>query len=118
MTHEDRFPPYINWGQFKSHDPNKPDVLNLQVEDPELSSGLYSKDAKVYEKDIGGNVQKKKLPIKNHESKNDSLLKQWTKEFHKGRLVPNVHIKIKTWLETSKRHADRMIRRFKLIILD
>jgi len=110
--------PFISWSIFKSHDPNKPDILEIQVAEPELFTTTYSTNARVYQKDIGDSWNEKILPIKNHESFNSDLLKQWEEAFHKGWIRLNGHIRIKTWLDVSKKHKDRMIRRFRLIILD
>ena len=115
---EKKWTPFINFTKYSSHNPQKPDVLELQVADTELFSTLYSTNLRVYEKGIDGDWTEKILPIKNHESKNFSLLQQWEKAFHKGLITVNTHIRIKFWMEKSKTNANRMIRRFKLIILD
>lgn len=103
---------------FRSHDPHNPDVLEVQVAEPELFATTYSINAKVYQKDIDGSWIEKILPLKNHESFNNGLLKEWEKAFHNGLIRLNTHLRIKTWLEISKKHKDRIIRRFKLVILD
>jgi len=103
---------------FKSHDSNKPDILEVQVAETELFTTTYSINARVYQKDIDGSWNEKILPVKNHESFNSQLLKEWEESFHKGWIRLNGHLQIKTWLETSKKHKDRMIRRFRLIVLD
>ena len=113
-----KWTPFISWGQYKSQDPKKPDVLDVQVSDLELFQTTYTLNARVNHKDSDGKWYEKKLPIKSNESKNFGLLKLWEEAFHKGWLRLNGHVRIKTWLETSKQHKDRLIRRFKLIILD
>ncbi len=106
--------PFINWGQFTSQDPKNPDVLNLQVAEPEIFTTQYSDNVKVYQKDVDGQWKECVLNIKSHESKNFSLLNQWKKAFDKGYVYVNKHFRIKTWLDRSKRNNDRKIRRFKL----
>ena len=113
-----RWTPFINFSGYTSCNPQKPDVLELQVVDTELFSTLYSTNIRVYEKDIDGNWNEKILPVKNRDSKNYSLFRQIEKAFHKGLISVNTHIQINFWMDKSKRNADRMIRRFKLIILD
>jgi len=115
---EKKWTPFINFKEYSSHNPQNPVVLDLQVADTELFSTLYSTNLRVYEKRIDGKWTEKILPVKNHDSKNFSLLQQWEKAFHKGLITVNTHIQIKFWMEKSKTNADRMIRRFKLIILD
>jgi len=110
--------PFISWSMFKSHDPHKPDILEVQVAEPELFTTTYSINARVYQKDIDGSWIERILPVKNHESFNSQLLKEWEEAFHKGWIRLNGHLQIKTWLDTSKKHKDRMIRRFRLIVLD
>ena len=110
--------PFISWGSCKSQDSKKPDVLDLQVTELELFSTAYSMNARVNHKDSDGKWYEKILPVKYFESFSTDLLNQWEEAFHKGWIRMNTHIRIKTWLETSKRNKDRLIRRFKLIILD
>jgi len=115
---EKKWTPFINFKEYSPDNPQKPVVLDLQVADTELFSTLYSTNLRVYEKGIDGEWTEKILPVKGHESKNFSLLQQLEKAFHKGLISVNTHIQIKFWMEKSKTNADRMIRRFKLIILD
>jgi len=110
--------PFFSWSSCQSKNSAKPDEVDFQIVDLELSSNAYSMNAEVNHKSSDGNWYQKKLPIKNHESFNSDLLNQWEEAFHKGWIRLNSHIRIKTWLETSKKHKDRMIRRFRLIVLD
>ena len=110
--------PFFSWGNCKSQDSKKPDVVDIQVTELELSSTTYSVNAKGNHKDSDGKRYEKIFPIKNHDSFNCDLLRQWEEAFHKGWIRLNGHIRIKTWLETSKQNKDRKIRRFRLIILD
>ena len=110
--------PFIPWGNFKSEDPNNPDVLDLQVADIELFSTSLSVNAKVNHKSSDGKWYAKILALKYFESFNSSLLNLWEEAFHKGWIRLNCHVRIKTWLEKSKRNAERKIRRYKLLVLD
>ena len=113
-----KWTPFINWGQYKSRDPKKPDVLDVQISDLELFQTTYTLNARVNHKDSYGQWHERNLPIKSNDSKNFGLLKLWEEAFHKGWLRLNGHVRIKTWFEKSKRNKDRKIRRYKLIILD
>jgi len=106
MMKDKRWTPFFSWGSCKSQDSKKPDVVDIQVTELELSSTIYSMNAKVNHKDSDGKWYERILPIKNHESFNSDLLKQWEEAFHKGWIKLNGHIRIKTWLETSKRNKD------------
>ena len=110
--------PFFSWSSCKSQDSNKPDAMDFQVAELELFSTTYSMNTKVNHKDSDGKWYEKILPIKHHESLNSDLLKQWEDAFHRGLIRLNGHIRIKTWKENSKKNKDRMIRRFKLIIID
>lgn len=113
-----KFTPFFSWGTCKSQNSKKPDVLEIQVSELELFSTTVSMNAKVNLKDSDGKWYKKILAIKYFESFNSDLLNQWEEAFHKGWIRMNSHIRIKTWLEASKRHKDRMIRRYSIIVLD
>jgi len=49
---EKKWTPFINFTKYSSHNPQKPDVLELQIADTELFSTLYSTNLRVYEKGI------------------------------------------------------------------
>ncbi|MDH5463598.1 MAG: hypothetical protein OEW49_04755 [Nitrosopumilus sp.] len=115
---ERNWTPYINLKKYISHNPQKPDVLYLQIADPHVSSETYNDIVRVYEKDIDGSIVEKKLPIRSHGSPNLILFRQWKEAFEKGLLNVNTHIKIKFWWRKSKRNPERELRDYKLIILD
>lgn len=103
--------PFIKWGQFKSSNKDQPDLLELQVADPEIFETAYSVNVRVHHKDNGQWVEKI-LPLKSHESKNAILLQEWDKNARKGNTKQNAYFKLRTWLDTTKN--GRPIRRFKL----
>lgn len=70
--------PFIKWSDFKSQNKDKPDVLKLQVADPDVFETAYSTNVRVYHKE-NQDVTEKILQLKFHESNNDSLLRQWNK---------------------------------------
>lgn len=104
--------PFFKWGSLKSHDQNKPDVLELQVSDVDTFETAYSVNVKVLHK-VGESWHKMILPLKAHESKNSSLLKEWEKNKRKDLFKPRRIFKILTWLDVSKN--GRPIRRFRLV---
>ncbi len=105
--------PFIKWGIFQSHSKDKPDVLELQIADPETFETAYSVNVRVYEYVENQKVEKI-LPLKAHESLNNTLLKEWEKNSKKDLIKPNKIFKLFTWLDVSKN--GRPIRRFRLII--
>jgi hypothetical protein len=104
--------PFFKFGSLKSQDQNSPDVLELQVLNAETFETMYSINVRVLLKD-GESNKEIILPLKNHESKNPSLLRDWEMARKKGLLTPNRRFRLKTWLDTSKN--GRQIRRFKLV---
>ena len=105
--------PFVKWGDYKSDNEKKPDILDLMVVDSELFETEYSTNVHVKKKQ-GSKWTDVILPIKSHESKNASLLNLWTRNRDRGRLKLKTRIKLKTWLGKSKT-TGRPIRRFALV---
>ena len=108
---ETTFPPFLKWGEFKSDDPQNPDVIEIKVLETETFETEYSINVLALRK------EKKKwvefnLPLKSHESSNVSLLNQWTKLVKSDKIKKGTILRLKTWKGTSKN--GRPIRRFEL----
>ncbi len=104
--------PFIKFGESKSHDENKPDILELQIVDPETFDTKYSVNVRVCQQENDEWIEKI-LPLKNYDSTNDSLLREWEKNARKDITKKKKYLKLKTWLGVS-RNA-RPIRRYSLI---
>lgn len=109
------FPPFIKWGDYKSQDANNPDVLFLQVADPEIHENLYSSYVPVVHND-NGEWKEKNLPLHQHDHWNRNLLKDYLEKYNMGLIRQNTHIVIKTCLRKSKRSL-YMVRDFVLEVL-
>lgn len=107
-------PPFLKWGQYKSHDQNKPDILEMQVLEAETFETEYTINAKVLLKE-GKKWNEVILPLKSHESKNQTLLKEWKKNAEKDLIRAGKKFKLKTWLGVSKTNKEFSIRRFELV---
>ena len=103
--------PYIKFGEFKSQNENKPNILELQIIDPETFETQYSVNIRV-KRLMNNEWVERILPLKNHDSKNDALLREWQKNARKDIIQKRRFFKIKTWLGISKNQ--RPIRRYKL----
>ena len=103
--------PFLKWGSFKSHDSSNPDVLELQVLEVDTFETAYSVNVRVLQK-VSGEWNEAILPLKNHESKNNGLQKEWEKWTRKKSVKVGMTFLLKTWLDTSKN--GRPIRRFVL----
>ena len=101
------FPPFLKWGQCKSKDKNNPDKIKIRVKELETFETEYSinVEAEIYEDNewhLGV------IPLKSHESKNSSLLNQWTN----ADVAAGDELVIETYLGKSRNN--RPIRRFSL----
>ena len=105
-------PPFLKWGSYKSHDQNKPDVLEIQVVDTETFETAYTINVKVLLKE-GKKWNEVILPLKSHESKNEALLKEWQKNSRKDLVKEGKKFTLKTWLGKSTK-SEYEIRRFVL----
>ncbi|MGH2611880.1 MAG: hypothetical protein ACRDFB_02390 [Rhabdochlamydiaceae bacterium] len=105
-------PPFLKWGSYKSHDQDKPNVLEMQVVDIEPFETAYTINVKVLLKE-GKKWNETILPLKSLESKNEALLKAWNKNSQKDLIKVGKRFKLKTWLGKSTR-SEYDIRRFVL----
>ena len=96
------FPPFIKWGDYKSQDENNPDVLIMQVVDPEVRENLYGYYIEVVHNDNGA-WKEKNLPLRYHDHWNRKLIKDYLEKYNLGLIGKNTHIILKTWLRKSKR---------------
>jgi len=110
------FSPFIHWGDFKSEEPSKPDVLILQVVDPEIRENSFSSYVTVLHND-NGEWKEKNLPLKQHDHWNRKLFKKYYELFNSGLIRVNTHLRLKTWKRKSKRSVF-LVRDFDLDNLD
>jgi len=106
------FPPFLKWGNYKSEDPENPDILQIKVLETETFETEFSINVLSLIKEKKSWVEFN-IPLKSHESKNASLLNQWTKLTKK--IKKGTRLQLKTWLGTSKN--SRKIRRYNLEII-
>lgn len=92
---------FINWGQYKSTDKAKPDVLEVIPQSVEIYATSFSDCTNVSWK-VDGSWVDAILPLKAHNSRNVSLINQWTKKLKEGRLQVGKLVTIRTWLDKSK----------------
>ena len=102
---------YIRWGDYKSQDKNKPDVLEFKVLETETFETEYSINVKVEQKTSNGEKEAI-LPLKSKTSDNASLLQLWQKGVKDGLIKKGKKFVLKTWLGLSKNN--RPIRKFEL----
>jgi len=110
------FSPFIHWGDYKSQDQNNPDVLKLQVVDPEIRENLYCSYVPVLHND-NGEWKEKNLPLRQHEHWNRNLFRKYYDLFNSGLIRVNTHLKLKTWKRKSTKSV-YLLRDFDLTSLD
>lgn len=104
--------PYIKYGSFRSNEKTNPDILELKVEELDTFDTSFSTNVVIWQKNKE-EWNKVILPLKSHDSVNESLLKLWKRGILDKLIVPGKKFVIRTWLGLSKNN--RSIRRFELI---
>ena len=105
------FPSFLKWGQYKSKDKDNPDKIKIRVKELETFETEYSVNVEI-EILENNEWQEIAIPLKSHESKNSSLLNQWTKGSKDGLIKVGDQLVIETYLDKSRN--GRPIRRFSL----
>lgn len=106
----DIYPPFLKWGEYKSHDEKTPDVLHvepLEIETFETEFGINVR-AKV-------NGTEMNIPLQNFGSMNRQLFEKWNNAIKENKIKVGKKFQLKTWKEQSTRNKDREIRRFELV---
>ncbi len=103
------FPPFLKWGEHKSKDKDKPDKIRIRVKEQETFETEYTinVEAEIFENNEWNEIV---IPLKSHESKNNSLLTQWTRGVKEGKIKVGDELIIETYLDKSKN--GRKIRRY------
>lgn len=104
--------PYIKYGSFRSNEKTNPDIMELKVEELDTFDTDFSTNVIVLQKNEK-DWNKAILPLKSHDSVNESLLKLWRKGISDKLIIQGRKFVIKTWLGLSKNN--RPIRRFELV---
>ena len=97
---------FLRWGDFKSTDKNRPDIIELECgesTDTFLTEFSTCVKAKMNSEDIN-------IPLKSNTSANPQPLKEFLKHVDSGKIKAGQLFKLLTFLGTSKN--DRPIRRF------
>lgn len=106
------FPPFLKWGNYKSNDKDNPDKILIRVKELETFETEFSinVESEIFE---DGKWNEIAIPLKSHNSKNSSLLNQWTRIVKECKTKVGDKLVIKTYLDKSKNGWP--IRRFSLV---
>ena len=109
MTLSD-YPLFLKWGEYTSHDVKKPDILEWIVTETDTFETKYAicVNARI-------NNELRSVSLHSFNSLNKILLNLWNAGVRTNKIKPNVKFQLATWLEQSKTHKDRHIRRFRII---
>ena len=73
---ETLFPPFLNWGQYKSKDEKNPNVLNFEAKETDTFETEYSINVRAL-KESEGEWNEINIPLHSFESKNKKLYTLW-----------------------------------------
>ena len=104
----DLYPPFLKWGEYKSKDEKKPDIIEVEVLELETFETEYSINVSASVDGI-----EKIIPLHSFESKNKQLIQKWNDAVRNKKAKVGKKFKIKTWLGISKNKNP--IRRFELV---
>lgn len=107
MSNEN-YPPFLKWGDCKSKDKSKPDVLDLEIVDPEPFPLQY--DWYVLARIDGVD---KNIPLR-AKTANKKLYREYMKLLKDGKIKTGTKVIIKTWLGKSSRNPERDLRDFEV----
>jgi len=93
--------PYIKWGDYKSQEEENPDILEFKVSDLDKFDSEYSVNVQILLK-VENKFEYRNLPLKSHNSRNASLLKQWNEGVKTKKIKKGKKIQLETWLDKSK----------------
>lgn len=103
------FPPFLKWGHSKNKE--KPDTVRIRVTELETFETQFTINinAEIYQDKKWNEIT---IPLKSHESKNSSLLDQWTRGVNEGKIKAGDELIIKSYRDKSRN--GREILRFSL----
>lgn len=107
---ETEFPPFLKWGSYISKDKENPDILKVEILEPDTFETEFSTN-------IRANVDgmEMNIPLQNFESKNKQLLKKFLEAQKKGKIQVGTKFKIQTWKEPHPKKKEFEIRRYELV---
>ncbi len=108
MSDTSSFPPFVHWGDYKSEDEKKPDVLVVEPQEIDTFETEFSMNVNVKVDGV-----EMAMPLHSFESNNKQLLQKWNDGVRNKKIKVGKPFKLHTWLGTSRNN--RSIRRFELV---
>ncbi len=86
------------------------DRITIEVTEAEPFESTYSTN-------ITGNIDGKlnRIPLWNYKSKNQQLLRDYTKLYEKGKIKDGQQIEILTWMDKSSKNPEFKLRKWRII---
>ena len=108
------YPPFLHWGDYKSKDKKKPDIIKIKVTNLDTWEAEYSINLTALV-DENGEWIEMNIPLKSHNSPNRTLLDLWTKAVNEKKIKIGDILVIKLYRDKSINN--RPIKRFSLELL-
>jgi len=102
------YPKYLKWGDYKSQDKDNPDVIHVEVTDPEPYRTTYDWHFNGY---VG--IEEKHIPLRGT-TITQQPYGQYLQLLHEGNVTVGTKLVIKTWLRQSTRNRENQIREFEI----
>lgn len=101
-------PQFLKWGNYKSTDADKPDIIQVEIVDPEPFETQYDWIVLAKLDNTETNI-----PLR-AKSSNKKLYKQYTQLLHAGKIKAGTKLKIKTWLRKSSKNPQHNLRDYEV----
>jgi hypothetical protein len=105
------FPPFLKWGDYKSTSKEKPDVITIEIVDPEPFQTQY--DWNVLGKIDGIETN---IPLR-AKTANKKLYRQYMSLLQNDKIKSKTTLVIKTYLSKSTKNPDYDLREFEVKLL-
>ncbi len=104
-------PQFLKWGNYKSKDSENPDIIQVEIIDPEPFETQFDLNVLAKMDMVDTNI-----PLK-AKSSNKILYRQYNKLLHDGKIKSGTVLEIKTWLRKSSRNPENELRDFEVKVL-
>ncbi len=104
------YPPFLKWGDYKSISKKQPDIITIEIVDPEPFQTQYDWNVLVKMDGIETNI-----PLR-AKSANKKLYRQYMRLLREGKIKNGTKLTIETWLGKSSKHPDFDLRDFIVVV--
>lgn len=102
------FPPFLKWGSYKSRDEKNPDIIHVEIIEPEPFPTQYDWNVLCKVDTVESNI-----PLR-AKSANKKLYKRYNELLNQGKIKSGTCLTIKTWLGKSTKNPEWDLRNFEV----